>query len=173
MSTDASAINPRDIATELIRSAARDIDTMGIGEYLEGRNIDDPEITEQVDKLIRTATIIASWPGGEPNRQHVEHDVTTPAGTVLTAAARLDGRLDPIPGIPGHIGAPLASWLQNAADAMADDQAVEREHPDHIPAYRWQVHPGWNDDERSDRDEWTDALRLARALLHLPDPNAA
>lgn len=103
----------------------------------------------------------------------VAYSTSEVANIVLTAAGRLDGSLDPIPGIPEQIARPLAALLQNVGDAMHDDQAVEREHPNHIPAFRWLVHPGWVEDERSDREHWTDALRVARALLGQPDPNAA
>lgn len=95
------------------------------------------------------------------------------ANLVLEAAGRLDGRLPFVTGLPEHIAKPLAELLQNIGDAMHDNDAVEREHPDHIPSMRWLVHPSGDDDELSYRDEWTDALRLARALLGRPDPNAA
>lgn len=95
------------------------------------------------------------------------------ANLVLIAAATLDGRLPFTVGLPDHIARPLAELLQNIGDAMHDNNAVEREHPNYIPSKRWLVHPGWNDDETSDREHWTDALRLARAILGRPDPNAA
>ncbi|MEV0726042.1 hypothetical protein AB0I37_25090 [Micromonospora purpureochromogenes] len=92
------------------------------------------------------------------------------ANLVLTAAATLDGRLPFTAGLPDHIDRPLAELLQNIGDAMHDDSAIEREHPENIPSKRWLVHPGW--DDADDREHWTDALRLARALLGRPDPNA-
>lgn len=94
------------------------------------------------------------------------------ANIVLEAAGRLDGRLPFATGLPEQIAKPLAELLQNIGDAMHDEAACEREHPDHIPSKRWLVHPGWDEDS-SANETWTDALRLARALLGRPDPNAA
>ncbi|MFB6392587.1 hypothetical protein [Polymorphospora lycopeni] len=93
------------------------------------------------------------------------------ANIVLTAAGRLDGRLQPAPNVPADIAAPLAAMLQNIGDAMNDDWATETEHPDHIPSHRWLVQPGYSSGV-STNETWTDALRLARAILGQPDPNA-
>lgn len=99
------------------------------------------------------------------------------ANLVLEAAGRLDGRLDPIQIAPGivllsEIAKPLAELLQNIGDAMHDNWAGEVAHPENVPSKAWLVHPD-GDFLREHREEWTDALRLARALLGRPDPNAA
>lgn len=59
MSTDA-----RTIATDLIRSAAGDIDDYAISEHLDDNDVNDPDggITEEVDKALRAATISVVWP---------------------------------------------------------------------------------------------------------------
>lgn len=107
------------------------------------------------------------------NAREVAYSHSPEANLVLTAAGSLDGRLPFATGLPEQIARPLAELLQNIGDAMHDDHAEERDHPNHVPSKRWLVHPGWDRDERSDREHWTDALRLARALLGRPDPNAA
>jgi hypothetical protein len=95
------------------------------------------------------------------------------ANTVLTAAGHLDGRLPFATGLPEQLARPLAQMLQNIGDAMHDDGAVELPHPDNIPSKRYLVHPMWGTPgPLGYREDWTDALRLARAILGQPDPNA-
>lgn len=74
-------------------------------------------------------------------------------------------------GLPERIARPLSDLLGNVADAMRDDDAEERHHPDNIPTARWLVHHGWDPHPRAARVDWTDALRLSRAVLGHPDPN--
>lgn len=106
-----------------------------------------------------------------PATSEVAYSHSAEANLVLTAVAHLDGRLPFAAGLPEQIAKPLAQMLQNVGDAMNDDHAIEREHPEHIPSRRWLVHPGY-DDGTCDNETWTDALRLARAILGRPDPNA-
>jgi hypothetical protein len=103
--------------------------------------------------------------------REVTYSHSPEANLVLEAAGRLDGRLPFATGLPEQLAKPLAVLLQNIGDAMHDDDARELEHPEHIPSRRWLVHSGY-DDGTCDREDWTDALRLARALLGRPDPNA-
>jgi hypothetical protein len=65
------------IATDLIRSAAGDIDLMGVGEFLEDRSIDDPDgsVAQEVDGLIRKATVTVDWPAAEAGEPLTEPDL--------------------------------------------------------------------------------------------------
>lgn len=103
--------------------------------------------------------------------REVAYSHSPEANIVLVAAGSLDGRLPFATGLPEQIAKPLAELLQNIGDAMHDESAIEREHPNHPPSHRWMVHPGDYPDAPI-RESWTDALRLARALLGRPDPNA-
>ncbi|WP_232290227.1 hypothetical protein [Micromonospora sp. ATCC 39149] len=155
-------------------------------EFIAHARQDIPALLAEVDRL-RAAQ--ATAPGqAEPLTADVDVALTGPmtttepstvayshspeANVVLTAAGSLDGRLPFAASLPEQIARPLAELLQNIGDAMHDDWAGEVEHPNHIPSKRWLVHPD-SDRDRPDREHWTDALRLARALLGRPDPNAA
>jgi len=63
--------------------------------------------------------------------------------------------------MPEVLKEPLSQWLEHTADAMGDDRAEERHFPDKIPTARYQVVDAFD----STRDEWTWALRTARAIL--------
>ncbi|MEU8371178.1 hypothetical protein [Micromonospora tulbaghiae] len=107
--------------------------------------------------------------------REVAYSHSPEANLVLEAAGRLDGRLPFATGLPEQLAKPLAELLQNIGDAMHDNDATELEHLDNIPSKRWLVHPGWGNGSllRASREDWTDALRLARAILGRPDPNTA
>ncbi|MFG2165547.1 hypothetical protein [Micromonospora chersina] len=107
----------------------------------------------------------------DPQNNEAAYSHSPEANLVLTAAATLDGRLPFTVGLPDHIDRPLAELLQNIGDAMHDNWAGEVEHPNHIPSKRWLVHAD-SDINRDHNETWTDALRLARAILGHPDPNA-
>ncbi|MGC4769225.1 hypothetical protein ACLQ25_09620 [Micromonospora sp. DT44] len=109
----------------------------------------------------------------ETTPREVAYSHSPEANIVLEAAGRLDGRLPFATGLPEQLAKPLAVLLQNIGDEMHDEHAEEVEHPDHIPSKRWLVHPLNEPDPLDAREDWTDALRLARALLGQPDPNAA
>jgi hypothetical protein len=167
--------DPRALAVELIRATVRDdIDLMGVGEFLEDHAVpdsDDGDLAEQVHDLIGKATVTATWPAGvdRVSDSKVAYSTSDIANEALTAAGCLDGRMDPIPGIPDHLRGPLAQLLQHIGDHMSDGGAHEQEHPDHRADMRWLAHA----DDDGEREHWTDALRLARALLGRPDPNVA
>jgi hypothetical protein len=80
---------------------------------------------------------------------------TTPAGEVREAVERL--RMDTSASDATPI---LADLLEELADQMGDDRAVERDFPHHIPGRQRLV----VDDFGSSRDDWMYALRLARVI---------
>ncbi|MEU7590702.1 hypothetical protein AB0A95_30975 [Micromonospora sp. NPDC049230] len=69
--------DPRTIATDLIRSAAGDIDLMGIGEHLEEHAVDDPDgtVAQELNDLIRKATVTVEWPAAEAGEPVTEPDL--------------------------------------------------------------------------------------------------
>ena len=89
-----------------------------------------------------------------------EEYAASPAGIIAKAIETLDDN------------DPLGDLLQTLSDEMGDEHAEEREFPNHVPAYRWQVcdlRGGvWRDESR-----WTEALAVARHMLGMQDPNAA
>lgn len=94
----------------------------------------------------------------------------TPAGIVYRAVRALGaGRVTLDPRIAGY----LADLLQQLGDDMNDGHAGETEFPSFFPADRWQVVRDYGSGEPYENDDWTAALALSRAVLGLPDPNAA
>lgn len=102
---------------------------------------------------------------------HCDPDLDmTPAGIVYRAVDALgSGRVTLDRRIAGY----LADLFQIVGDGMNDEDADEKAFPHLIPAARWQVVRGYGYCDPVENAEWTAALALARAVLGLPDPNAA
>jgi hypothetical protein len=111
--------DPRALATELIRSTVSDdIDQLGVDEFLQGRNFDDPDLTDEVYRLIRTASITVDWPQDET--------IAPPAGLDLDAIASDIARHTSAIG-PGGDKAWTAGQLAKRAPALVAEVRRLRE----------------------------------------------